>query len=58
MSHPAISFRLGCLHINIKRHMNRDSEATVTVLAPPLKFSTFCHVLATNVNVFYWDFMW
>ena len=26
--------------------------------SPPLNVSTFCHVLTTNVNVFYWDFMW
>ena len=24
----------------------------------PLNCSTFCHIPTTNVNVFYWDFMW
>ena len=24
----------------------------------PLNFSTFCHVTATNINRFYWNFMW
>ena len=26
--------------------------------SPPLNFSTFCHILTTDVNVLYWDFMW
>ena len=26
--------------------------------SPPLNFATFCHILTTNVHVFYWDFMW
>ena len=25
--------------------------------SPPLNFSTFCHVLTTNINVFCWDFI-
>ena len=36
----------------------KTSYSALQKYSPPLNFSTFCHILTTNVNVFYWDFMW